>query len=63
MIQLASDSTASRVDWRAAAAERKDASLPARRSRGGHAWPFISRYADKPVVQQQGKKPSSEHGS
>jgi hypothetical protein len=63
MIQLASDPTASRVNWRPAPADSKEMSLPARRGRSGHAWPFISRYADKPGAQQQAKKPSSEHGS
>jgi hypothetical protein len=63
MIQLASDPTASRVNWRPAPGVGKDASLQAQRSRSGHAWPFISRYADKPVAQQQIRKPSSEHGS
>jgi hypothetical protein len=62
MIQLASDPTASRVNWRPAPAEGKEATLQAQRGRSGHAWPFISRYADKPAAQQQ-KKPGSEHGS
>jgi hypothetical protein len=66
MIQLASDPTASRVNWRPAMAEGKEIqemSSQARRGRSGHAWPFISRYAEKPGSQQQAKKPSSDHGS
>lgn len=63
MIQLASDPTASRVNWRSATAQGKEGALRAPRGRSGHAWPFLSRYVDKPVAQQQLKKPSSEHGS
>jgi hypothetical protein len=63
MIQLASDPTASRVNRRPAPAESKEMSLAARSGRSGHAWPFISRYAEKPGSQQQAKKPSSDHGS
>jgi hypothetical protein len=64
MIQLASDPTARRVDWRSAAAEDKGFSLEPRRPRQGHAWPFISRYADKPAAQNAPHKPASaEHGS
>lgn len=63
MIQLASDPTASRASWRPAPAVAKDGFLQAQHGRSGHAWPFISRCADKPAAQQQAKKPSSEHGS
>jgi hypothetical protein len=63
MIQLASDPTASRSNRRTGQAEGKSESLQPRRGRAGHAWPFISRQADKPLAQQPARKPSSEHGS
>jgi len=51
MIQLANDPSASRMDWQPAAAEpAKGPSLEVRR-RGGHAWPFIVRPADRPAAQ------------
>ena len=63
MIQLASDPTASRSNWRPSQAEGQGESLQPRRGRAGHAWPFIARQADKPRAQQPAAKPSSEHGS
>jgi len=64
MIQLASDPTASRTNWRPTSSEDKAASLEPRRARAAHAWPFISRYADKPTGQNTPKTPaSSDHGS
>jgi hypothetical protein len=63
MIQLATDPNASR-NWRPAAAEAKEANLANRRSRSGHAWPFISRYAERTSVPQEPKRvPSSDSGS
>lgn len=62
MIQLASDPAASRTNWRPAAPPAKEG-VQARGGRTGHSWPFISRYAEKPVAPQQATKPSSEHGS
>jgi hypothetical protein len=64
MIQLATDPTASRTNWRPAPAEEKGVSLEPRRARAAHAWPFISRYADKPARQDTPQTPtSSDHGS
>lgn len=63
MIQLASDPNASRMNWRPAQPDGKQAASPASRGRAGHAWPFISRYAGKPAAGETPKKPSSEHGS
>jgi hypothetical protein len=64
MIQLATDPNASRSNWRPAAAEAKDGALVTRRPRSGHAWPFISRYAERPPVPQESKQtPSSDSGS
>jgi hypothetical protein len=64
MIQLASDPTASRMDWRPSTADEKGNSFEPRRQRAGHAWPFISRYAGKPAGQEQPRTPArSDHGS
>jgi hypothetical protein len=65
MIHLASDPTASRsMNWQASSAEDKGQSPQARRARSGHAWPFISRYVDKPAGQEQPRRTSaSQHGS
>ena len=63
MIQLATDPNASRSNWRPAAADAKDSPL-ARRNRSGHAWPFISRHAERVAVQQDPKRtPSTDTGS
>ena len=63
MIQLASESNASRSGWRPAPVEEKGVSVDARRSRAGHAWPFISRHGEKPAAQQPAKSNASESGS
>lgn len=63
MIQLATDPQASRSNWRPAAGEAKDNSLATPR-RSGHAWPFISRYDERPAPQDS-KRPqqAAENGS
>ena len=64
MIQLATDPNASRLNWRPAAADAKDDPAAARRVRSGHAWPFISRHAERAANQQDHKRtPSSDNGS
>ena len=64
MIQLATDPNASRPNWRSAPAEARDASSASRRQRSGHAWPFISHYAErKPAAQDTQRTPSSDSGS
>jgi hypothetical protein len=64
MIQLATDPNASRLNWRPAAAEAKEASDAVRRPRSGHAWPFISRHGERVGIQQEAKRtPTSESGS
>ena len=64
MIQLATDPHASRLNWRPAAADAKQASEAVRRPRSGHAWPFISRHSERAGTQQEAKRtPSSESGS
>lgn len=55
MIQLATDPHASRPNWHPAAAEAKDDTV-ARRSRSGHAWPFISRHVERPQGSQETKR-------
>jgi hypothetical protein len=63
MIQLANDPNASRTSWRPAAAE-KAAARDARRGRPGHAWPFLSPHARRPVAQAEGAKtPRNDSGS
>ena len=63
MIQLASDPNASRKGWRPHPAEAQGTSLEARRTRSSHAWPFISRHADKPAAQAPEKHTSGDSGS
>ena len=56
MIQLATDPNASRSNWRpAAGAKEEETTLAGRRPRG-HAWPFISRYAERPAQAQEPKQ-------
>jgi hypothetical protein len=62
MIQLASDPNASRMEWRNAQAD-KGASLQAPGTRSRHAWPFISRYAEKPAAPTEAKKPEDARSS
>lgn len=62
MIQLATDPNA-RTNWRPAAAEARDRTLESRRSRSGHAWPFISRYAERTSPQEPKRPQTSESGS
>lgn len=64
MIQLATDPNASRPNWRPVAAEAKDNTLAGRRPRSGHAWPFISSYAERTAPTQPAQRPqTSESGS
>lgn len=64
MIQLATDPNASRANWRPTASEAKDATLASRPTRSGHAWPFISRYAERTTGSQEPKRTqSSDSGS
>jgi len=63
MIQLATEATASRTSYRPAQSESKGATVDARRSRTGHAWPFLSRYAVRPPQQSGQKTTATEGGS
>ncbi|HVZ42260.1 MAG TPA: hypothetical protein VHA82_00505 [Ramlibacter sp.] len=56
MIQLASDPNASRMSRRPESTD-KEPVQQARAGRTGHAWPFISRYAEKPGVPQLSPEP------
>jgi hypothetical protein len=63
MIQLATDPSARRSNWRPAAAETKADSV-SRRQRSGHAWPFISHYAERaPASQETKPTQTSDSGS
>jgi hypothetical protein len=62
MIQLATDPNAR--TWRAAAAEAKDNPLAPRRTRNGHAWPFIARHVERPSAPQDTRQtPKNDNGS
>jgi hypothetical protein len=61
MIELANDTKASRSFPHAAAANDagKETGAGARQGRPGHAWPFLSRYAVRPVRDEDSRKPAA----
>ena len=59
MIQLANDPNASRSFPRAAANDGKAGMQEGARGRSGHAWPFLSRYAARPVREENPNKPAA----
>jgi hypothetical protein len=63
MIQLATDPNASRTHWRPAPADGKETPVATRPGRNGHAWPFISKHAERPLGQQAPKRTSGDSGS
>jgi len=63
MIQLATEPTASRTSYRPAASDAKGSERDTQRGRGGHAWPFLSRYATRPSQQEGRKNDGSGSGS
>lgn len=63
MIQLATDPNASRTSYRPQAEEGKEQVEASRRARSGHAWPFLSRHAARPVRQDSQKPAASDSGS
>ena len=65
MIQLATDPTASRMSYRPAHSDGtgKESTCETKRGRTGHAWPFLSRYAPRPVRQDSQKSTGNESGS
>lgn len=60
MIQLANDPNASRTSDRPGQNDGKASDFSNQRSRSGHAWPFLSRYAARPA-QQDNRKPTANH--
>jgi hypothetical protein len=62
MIQLANDPDASRSFERAATGgDAKGAASEERRVRtSGHAWPFLSRYAEPPARKENKDKPAAQ---
>jgi hypothetical protein len=59
MIQLANDPNTSRKDWRPAAPGANGfAAEDGRAPRSGHAWPFISRPAERPAALQESQRPA-----
>lgn len=62
MIQLASQSNASRTAWQPAPTEGQGTPADPRRGRG-HAWPFISRHGEKPAAQPAPKTHTGDSGS
>jgi hypothetical protein len=63
MIQLANDPNASRHGQRPGQNDGKGSNFGPQRSRSGHAWPFLSRYAARPVQQDNHKPTASDSGS
>jgi hypothetical protein len=62
MIQLANDPDASRSFQRAAGgSEVKATSAQDGRMRGGHAWPFVSRYAAPAARKENSDKPAAQN--
>ncbi|MBL0421384.1 hypothetical protein JI739_13575 [Ramlibacter sp. AW1] len=63
MIQLATDPNASRAGWRpsTSAEAAKRASAP--RARAGHAWPFLSKLAERPATPDSPKPGGQDGGS
>ncbi|HZY17270.1 MAG TPA: hypothetical protein VFE82_02260 [Ramlibacter sp.] len=63
MIQLANDPNASRMSWRRTGEGEKPEAADQPRRRGSHAWPFISRQAQRPERPSGAQNPSNDSGS
>ncbi len=64
MIQLATDPAASRNHVRLSKeAEGKAQAYSTQRGRSGHAWPFLSRPAERPDLPQGEKPTDGNNGS
>jgi hypothetical protein len=64
MIQLATDPNASRVSYHSSEAQQGKEPVEAnQRARSGHAWPFLSRPAARPVRQDSQKPAANDSGS
>lgn len=62
MIQLANDPDASRSFQRATGiGDAKASATQERRVRGGHAWPFVSRYAAPAARKENTDKPAAQN--
>ena len=60
MIQLANDPNASRMGMRPASSEAKGRGYEHARTRGAHAWPFLSRQSGRPAPQAGSKTISND---
>ena len=60
MIQLANDPNASRMGSRPAQSESKGRGLEHPRSRGSHAWPFLSRQSGRTAPATASRSTSSD---
>ena len=60
MIHLANDPHASRMGSRPPQSESNGRSLEHPRSRGGHAWPFLSRHSGRTVQPSASRTTSSD---
>jgi hypothetical protein len=63
MIQLATNLTAGKVSLRPAASGGKSTEQEASRVRGGHPWPFPSRYAARPAHHEGRQGAGNGNGS
>ena len=63
MIHLANDPNATRHGSRPSPEEGKGRSFEHSHSRGRHAWPFPSRYTDRPAPQKAAKNSHGASGS
>lgn len=59
MIQLANDPRARDIFLRAPGAAKTASDAELRRARPGHAWPFLSRYAERPAQKEATPKPAA----
>jgi hypothetical protein len=59
MIQLANDPNASKTSYRPEHSDAKESDFSAKRSRSGHAWPFLSKYAPRRTQQDYNQKPTA----
>lgn len=63
MIQLANDPNASRSSRAFAADGKAGSAAEAPRARSAHAWPFLSRHAERPATPGDNPKPAAASGS
>ena len=63
MIELATRLTAGRVSYRPAGTDDKGADHETPRMRSGHPWPFLSRFAARPVQHEESRSAANGSGS